>query len=96
MSKTDREHFTAKEILILIVGATMSLAFLTIVVGIIYALVFVTQPIEAQSPNDAAFIDKIIAPIMLLLLGGLSGVLAANGLSSQKKNQQNQDQPPNP
>jgi hypothetical protein len=45
--------------LILIIGATLAAVFLVVTVGITYALIFVTQPIGAQAPNDAAFIDSI-------------------------------------
>jgi len=51
--------------LILIIGATLAAVFLVVTVGITYALIFVTQPIGAQAPNDAAFIDllKTLAPL---------------------------------
>jgi len=44
--------------LILIIGATLAFVFLIVTLGITYALIFVTQPIGAQAPNDAAFIVK--------------------------------------
>jgi uncharacterized membrane protein len=83
MTKTDR--FSAKEILTLIVGTTLAATFIVIVTGVMYALVFVTQPVDAQSPNDKAFIDSVLVPIVLFLSGALSGVLAANGLSNNKR-----------
>jgi uncharacterized membrane protein len=83
MAKEDR--FSAKETLTLIVGTTLAFTFLIIVGGIMYALVFVTQPVDFQSPNDAAFIDSVLVPIVLFLSGALSGVLAANGLSNTKR-----------
>jgi hypothetical protein len=48
-----------------------------------YALVFVTQPVNQQAPNDKAFIEQVLVPIVLFLSGALSGVLAANGLSNK-------------
>ncbi len=45
--------------LILIIGATLAAVFLIVTLGITYALIFVTQPIGAQAPNDAAFIDLL-------------------------------------
>ncbi len=83
MTKT--EKFSAKEILTLIVGTTLAITFLIIVGGIMYALVFVTQPVNFQSPNDKAFIDSVLVPIVLFLSGALSGVLAANGLGNTKR-----------
>ena len=85
------DKFSAKEILTLIVGTTLAVTFLIIVGGIMYALVFVTQPVNFQSPNDKAFIDSVLVPIVLFLSGALSGVLAANGLGNSKRTQQLED-----
>jgi hypothetical protein len=82
------DKFSAKEILTLIVGTTLAITFLIIVGGIMYALVFVTQPVNFQSPNDKAFIDSVLVPIVLFLSGALSGVLAANGLGNSKRTQE--------
>jgi hypothetical protein len=82
------DKFSAKEILTLIVGTTLAITFLIIVGGIMYALVFVTQPVNFQSPNDKAFIDSVLVPIVLFLSGALSGVLAANGLGNTKRTQE--------
>jgi hypothetical protein len=86
------DKFSAKEILTLIVGTTLAITFLIIVGGIMYALVFVTQPVNFQSPNDKAFIDSVLVPIVLFLSGALSGVLAANGLGNSKRTQEVEDQ----
>ena len=76
-------RFSAKEILALIVGTALACTFVIILAGIIYALVFVTQPVNQQAPNDKAFIEQVLVPIVLFLSGALSGVLAANGLSNK-------------
>ena len=70
--------------LILIIGTTLALVFLIVTVGITYALIFVTQPISAQAPNDAAFID-LLKTLAIFLTGSLGGVLAGNGLKSKPK-----------
>jgi hypothetical protein len=72
--------------LILIIGATLAAVFLIVTVGITYALIFVTQPIGAQAPNDAAFID-LLKTLAIFLTGSLGGVLAGNGLKSKQKSQ---------
>jgi hypothetical protein len=72
--------------LILIIGATLAAVFLVVTVGITYALIFVTQPIGAQAPNDAAFID-LLKTLAIFLTGSLGGVLAGNGLKSKTKPQ---------
>ena len=70
--------------LILIIGSTLAAVFLVVTVGITYALIFVTQPIGAQAPNDAAFID-LLKTLAIFLTGSLGGVLAGNGLKSKAK-----------
>jgi hypothetical protein len=70
--------------LILIIGATLAFVFLIVTLGITYALIFVTQPIGAQAPNDAAFID-LLKTLSIFLTGSLGGVLAGNGLKSKPK-----------
>ena len=81
--RRDRRINTAKELLAVVVGSTLSLTFVMIVGGIMWALIFVTQPVRFQSPNDKAFIDSVLVPIVLFLSGALSGVLASNGLSKE-------------
>lgn len=76
--------------LILLIGGTLALTFLIVTVGVVYALIFVTQPIGAQAPNDAAFID-LLKTLAIFLTGSLGGVLAGNGLKSKPK----QDTPTN-
>jgi hypothetical protein len=70
--------------LILMIGATLALTFLLVTVGVVYALIFVTQPIGAQAPNDAAFID-LLKTLAIFLTGSLGGVLAGNGLKPRQK-----------
>jgi hypothetical protein len=72
--------------LILIIGSTLAAVFLVVTVGITYALIFVTQPVSAQAPNDAAFID-LLKTLAIFLTGSLGGVLAGNGLKSKPKPQ---------
>jgi high-affinity K+ transport system ATPase subunit B len=70
--------------LILIIGSTLAAVFLVVTVGITYALIFVTQPIGNQAPNDAAFID-LLKTLAIFLTGSLGGVLAGNGLKSKPR-----------
>ena len=74
--------------LILFIGITLSVVFFIVTLGITYALIFVTQPVAAQAPNDAAFID-LLKTLAIFLTGSLGGVLASNGLKDKdKKNAQ--------
>jgi hypothetical protein len=70
--------------LIFIIGITLSVVFAASVLVMLYALVFVTQPLGAQAPNDAAFID-LVATLCVFMTGSLAGVLSANGMKSRPK-----------
>ena len=69
--------------LIFIIGTVLTLVFAVCVCSLLYALVFVTQPMK-QAPNDAAFID-LVSTLTVFLTGSLAGVLAGNGLKSKPK-----------
>ena len=70
--------------LIVFIGCTLAVVFALCVLGMLYALIFVTQPISNQAPNDRAFID-LLTTLCIFLTGSLGGVLASNGLKSKSK-----------
>ena len=70
--------------LIVFIGVCLALVFAGSVLGMLYALIFVTQPIGAQAPNDKAFID-ILTTLTVFLTGALGSVLASNGLKDKPK-----------
>jgi hypothetical protein len=70
--------------LIFIIGLTLAAVFALSVTTLLYSLVFVTQPITRQSPNDAAFID-LVSTLCVFMTGSLAGVLSANGMKSRNK-----------
>ena len=70
--------------LIVVVGLVMAFVFALTVIGFVYALMFVTQPIDKQAPNDAAFID-LLSTLTVFMTGTLSGLVASNGLKSKTK-----------
>lgn len=85
--RNPEKRHTPEEIharLIFIIGITLAVVFALSVGTLLYALVFVTQPVTIQSPNDAAFID-LVSTLLVFLTGSLAGVLSANGLKSKPK-----------
>jgi len=81
-----RKRLTPEELharLIVTIGILLALVFAGSVFAMLYALVFVTQPMS-QAPNDAAFID-LVSTLCVFLTGTLSGILSANGLKSKQK-----------
>jgi hypothetical protein len=84
-----RKRLTPEELharLIVTIGIILAVVFAGSVFSLLYALLFITQPM-AQAPNDAAFID-LVSTLCVFLTGTLAGILSANGLKSKPKQQQ--------
>jgi hypothetical protein len=93
--KTSMKRLTPEQLharLIVFIGCTLALVFAFSVLGMLYALIFVTQPIGNQAPNDRAFID-LLTTLTIFLTGSLGGVLASNGLKSKPKQQDEEIKP---
>jgi hypothetical protein len=70
--------------LIVFIGVALALTFMFSVAGMLYALIFVTQPLGDQAPNDRAFIE-LLTTLTIFLTGSLGSVLASNGLKDKVK-----------
>jgi len=68
--------------LIVFIGVSLALTFTFSVAGMLYALIFVTQPLGDQAPNDQAFIE-LLSTLTIFLTGALGSVLASNGLKDK-------------
>jgi Na+/proline symporter len=82
-----RQRFTNEQLkarLIVFIGVILALVFLGSVFGILWALIFVTQPLGEQAPNDRAFIE-LLTTLTVFLTGSLGAVLASNGLKDKSK-----------
>jgi hypothetical protein len=91
----EKKRLTPEDIharLIFLIGAVLALTFFVITGGAVYALVFVTQPVGAQAPNDRDFI-QLLQTLAIFLTGALGGVLAGNGLKSKPKDPTKSDTP---
>ncbi len=87
-----RKRLTNSEIkarLVLMVGITLSMVFGISMVAILYSLVFVVQPTE-PSPNDTEML-QIVSGSFAVLLGGLLGLLSANGLRDKQDKDKDDD-----
>ena len=82
---------TLDELLRFIVGLTLAFTLVGIVGVVLYSLVFVTQPVNHQSPNDAEFF-KLLVPMATFLTGCLSGIMVSNG--GRKPDDAPADEPP--
>ena len=70
--------------LIVFIGVVLAATFCFSVFGMLYALIFVTQPLGDQAPNDRAFIE-LLSTLTIFLTGALGSVLASNGLKDKSK-----------
>lgn len=80
-----RYRYTPQELharMVVTVGILLSVVFGIVVLGFVWGLLFVSQPME-QSPNDAQFID-LMSTIVVFMTGTLSGLVASNGLKNNK------------
>ena len=71
-------EWTPEELLRFIVGIVLSVTLTFIVATVLYSLVFVSQPMDGQAPNDAEFF-KLINPIATFIVGALAGLMAGQG-----------------
>ena len=84
-----RNKYSPEELharLIVTIGIILAVVFAMSVFSLLWALVFVTQPMQ-QAPNDAAFID-LVSTLCVFLTGTLAGIVSANGLKSRKKDEE--------
>jgi hypothetical protein len=95
--KMARKRLTPEELharLIVTIGIVLAIVFAVSVSSMLYALLFITQPM-AQAPNDAAFID-LVSTLTVFLTGTLAGIVSANGLKSKPKPKEGEIDEPTP
>lgn len=90
-----RDKYTAADLdarLKFILGLTLGTILLATTLGILYALIFVTQPIGAQSENDKMFFN-VLGSVATFITGTLAGLLIGNSgakdiMSAQLQNKE--------
>ena len=60
-----------------VLGIILGLILLFTAIGILYGLLFVTQPVNAQSENDKMFFN-VLGSIATFITGTLAGILIGN------------------
>lgn len=75
-----------------VLGIILGLILLFTAVGILYGLLFVTQPVNAQSENDKMFFN-VLGSIATFITGTLAGILIGNSgakdiMSAQLQNKE--------
>lgn len=84
------QRYTESELMVrmkVTIGLALAFCLVGIVFVILYSLIFVTQPIGYQSPNDAEFF-KLITPIATFLTGILSGIMLGKSSEAPDKKEE--------
>lgn len=84
------QRYTEAELLVrmkVTIGLALAFCLVGIVFVILWSLLFVTQPIGYQSPNDAEFF-KLITPIATFLTGILSGIMLGKQSDTPEKKEE--------
>ena len=68
-----------------VVGCILGFVLLITTVGVLWALVFVTQPIGAQAENDKMFFG-VLSSVATFITGTLAGIMISTGRSPEDKN----------
>jgi len=83
----NRPRLTADELdsrLKFVVGCILGLVLLITTIGVLYALVFVTQPIGAQAENDKMFFG-VLSSVATFITGTLAGIMISTGRNKEGK-----------
>jgi hypothetical protein len=86
-----RERYTPAELdarLKFLLGAILGLILFFTAFGILYGLLFVTQPIGAQSENDKMFFN-VLGSIATFITGTLAGILIGKSGADEVANMGN-------
>jgi len=82
----NRPRLTADELdarLKFVVGCILGGVLFITTVGVLYALVFVTQPIGAQAENDKMFFG-VLSSVATFITGTLAGIMISTGRNNQE------------
>ena len=88
LDKSNRPRLTPAELdtrLKFVIGCILGFVLLITTVGVLWALVFVTQPIGAQAENDKMFFG-VLSSVATFITGTLAGLMISTGKNSEDKN----------
>jgi len=88
---TNKKKFSPEELdarLKFVVGCVLAGVLAMTTAGVLYALVFVTQPIGVQSENDKMFFG-VLSSVATFITGTLAGLMISTG----RNKEENQDNP---
>ena len=68
-----------------IIGCMLGFVLMITTIGVLWALVFVTQPIGAQAENDKMFFG-VLSSVATFITGTLAGLMISTGRNTEGKN----------
>jgi len=71
-----------------IVGCILGFVLTVTTIGVLYALVFVTQPIGVQSENDKMFFG-VLSSVATFITGTLAGLMISTGRNKHAETEAN-------
>lgn len=80
-----KKRYTNEELdarLKFVVGCILGLVLTITTIGVLYALVFVTQPIGAQAENDKMFFG-VLSSVATFITGTLAGLMISTGRNKE-------------
>lgn len=85
-----KQRYTPEELdarLKFVVGCILGLVLTITTFGVLYALVFVTQPIGVQAENDKMFFG-VLSSVATFITGTLAGLMISTGRTKEDKPQE--------
>jgi hypothetical protein len=67
-----------------VIGCILGFVLLFTTMGVLWALVFVTQPIGAQAENDKMFFG-VLSSVATFITGTLAGIMISTGRTAEDK-----------
>lgn len=68
-----------------VIGCMLGFVLLITTVGVLWALVFVAQPIGAQAENDKMFFG-VLSSVATFITGTLAGLMISSGRKTEENN----------
>ncbi len=68
-----------------VVGCVLGVVLLATTIGVLYALIFVSQPIGAQAENDKMFFT-VLSSVATFITGTLAGLMISSNKNTEDKN----------
>lgn len=90
---SDRRRYTEEELdarLKFVIGCILGSVLLTTTIAILYALIFVTQPIGAQAENDKMFFG-VLSNVATFITGTLAGLMIQGRGKRSQDNESSSD-----